>query len=171
MSISTLRSLIEANALGINPSTPVTLRWSYNEDVAHYNDDYQEGVFANSGLIDMITNIISDGTDGLMFDGNLLEAVRSLSDEYTSAESDETVPANTSDDYHDFILECVSEAMVQDYYEFGIDSSLEQYDFKRGNYSIGFEVETTASQLLESQYDFTGFETTVDTPIAKLILK
>ena len=171
MSISTLRNLIGANALGINPSTPVTLRWSYNEDVAHYNDDYQEDVFMNSGLIEMITEIISDGTDKLMFDGNLLEAVRSLSDEYNAAVNDDGAPAEDSDDYHDFILECVSEAMVQDYYEFGIDSSLEQYDFKRGNYSIGFEVETTASQLLESRYDFTGFQTTVDTPIAKLILK
>jgi len=170
MSISTLRNLIEANALGINPNTPVTLRWSYNEDVAHYNDDYQEDVFANSGLIDMVTDMISDGTDKLMLNGNLLEAVRSLSDVFVAAESDASIP-DAEGDYHDFILECVSEAMVQDYYEFGIDSSLEQYDFKRGNYSIGFEVETTASQLLESQYDFAGFETTVDTPIAKLVLK
>jgi hypothetical protein len=167
MSISTLRNLIGENALGINPNTPVILRWSYNEDVAHYNDDYQEAVFANSGLIDMITDIISDGTDKLMLDGNLLKAVRNLSDEFTTAESDEDFDEND----RDFILECVSEAMVQDYYEFGIDSSLEQYDYKRGNYSIGFEIETTASQLLESQYDFTGFETIVDTPIAKLTLK
>ena len=171
MSISTLRNLIGANALGINPSTPVTLRWSYNEDVAHYNDDYQEDVFANSGLTEMIAEIISDGTDGLMFDGNLLEAVRTLSDQYNTAANDEGVPSVNDDDYYNFILECVAEAMVQDYYEFGIDSSLEQYDFKRGNYSIGFEIETTASQLLESRYDFTGFETTVDTPIAKLVLK
>ncbi|HIE83003.1 MAG TPA: hypothetical protein EYQ00_03770 [Dehalococcoidia bacterium] len=171
MSISTLRNLIEANALGINPNTPVALRWSYNEDVAHYNDDYQEDVFANSGLVNMITDIISDGTDRLMFNGNLLEAVRSLSDTFDAAESDESIPDAEEDDYYDFILECVSEAMVQDYYEFGVDSSLEQYDYKRGNYSIGFEVETTASLLLESQYNFAGFVTTVDTSVAKLILK
>jgi hypothetical protein len=171
MSISTLRNLIETSALGINPVTPVTLRWSYNEDVVHCTDDYQEDVFSNSGLVDMITNIIIDGTDAGIFDGRLFEAVRGLSDQYSFAEGDETIPAETDKGYYDFIFECVSEAMVQDYYEFGVDSSLEQYDFKRGNYSIGFEIITTASQLLESDYDFVGFETTVDTPIAKLILK
>ena len=61
--INTLRQLIETGALGINPDTPVTLGFEYDEDVMHYNDDYQEDVFSNSDVASMLLDFLTTGVD------------------------------------------------------------------------------------------------------------
>ena len=58
---NTLRELIRTGALGINPDTAVTLSYEYSEEVAHYNDDYQDGVFSSSGIAYMLSEFLTTG--------------------------------------------------------------------------------------------------------------
>ena len=70
-----------------------------------------------------------------------------------------------------FVPDDISQAVTYDYYEFGVDTSLEQYDYKRGCYTVSLELETTAMALLETTYDFGDFSVELDTDVATLKLK
>ena len=70
-----------------------------------------------------------------------------------------------------FVPDDLSEAVQYDYYEFGIDTSLTQYDHKRGSFTVSLDLNTTAGQLLETSYDFSGFRISVNTSVATLTLK
>mgnify|MGYP001428237601 CR=1 FL=1 len=194
--INTLRELIKTGALGINPDTPVTLSYEYSEDVMHYNDDYQDDVFYNSDIYSMLTEFITSGVDKHMLDGAISTAVSDSEyvehegyfvdaegDEYDFNEACEKLGLVTDEDGDDavnwaevttqmtFIPDDISEAVRYDYYEFGIDTSLTQYDHKRGLFTLSLDLNTTASQLLETTYDFSGFKICVETDVANLELK
>ena len=194
--INTLRTLIETGALGINPDTPVTLGFEYSEDVAHYNDDYQDEVFWNSDVASMLQEFISTGVDKYMLDGMIQTAIENSDyieregffideegDEYDFEEACSKLGLVTDEDADEdanwsevsskmtFVPDDISEAVQYDYYEFGIDTSLEQYDFKRGCFTISLDLQTTASALIETSYDFSGFRVTLDTDVASLTLK
>ena len=70
-----------------------------------------------------------------------------------------------------FVPDDISQAVTYDYYEFGVDTSLEQYDYKRGCYTVSLELETTAMALLETTYNFGDFSVELDTDVATLKLK
>jgi len=194
--INTLRQLIETGALGINPDTPVTLGFEYDEDVMHYNDDYQDGVFCNSDVASMLLDFLTTGVDKHMLDGAIATAIEeseyveregyfvdSEGDEYSFEEACQKLGLVTDEDADGdgnwaeattrmtFIPDDISEAVQYDYYEFGIDTSLTQYDHKRGCFTISLDLDTTAGALLETSYDFSGFRVTLDTEVASLTLK
>ncbi len=194
--INTLRQLIETGALGINPDTPVTLGFEYDEDVMHYNDDYQDEVFYNSDVASMLLDFLTTGVDKHMLDGAIQTAIEESEnvehegyfvdaegDEYDFNEACEKLGLVTDEDGDEavnwaevtsqmtFIPDDISEAVRYDYYEFGIDTSLTQYDHKRGNFSISLDLNTTAGALLETSYNFSGFRITLDTEVASLTLK
>ena len=194
--INTLRTLIETGALGINPETPVTLGFEYAEDVAHYNDDYQSEVFYNSDISSMLLEFLTTGVDQHMLDGAIKTAIEesdyieregyfvdSEGDEYDFEEACQKLGLVTDEDAEEdanwdevtaqmtFIPDDISEAVQYDYYEFGVDTSLEQYDYKRGCYTISLDLNTTAGALLETSYNFSGFRVTLDTEVASLTLK
>jgi hypothetical protein len=197
--IRTLRQLIETGALGINPDTPVTLGFEYNEDVMHYNDDYQDGVFCNSDIASMLLDFLTTGVDKHMLDGAIQTAIEESEyvekeegyffdeegNEYDLSEACEKlglVQAGHDDFDEDeawsavsskmtFVPDDLSEAVQYDYYEFGIDTSLTQYDHKRGSFTVSLDLNTTAGQLLETSYDFSGFRISVNTSVATLTLK
>ena len=50
-------------------------------------------------------------------------------------------------------------------------TSLEQYDYKRGCFTVSLDLNTTAGALLETSYNFSGFRVTLDTEVASLTLK
>ena len=195
---NTLRELIKTGALGINPDTTVTLSYEYSEDVAHYNDDYQDGVFSSSGIAYMLTEFLTTGVDANMLGGKVQDAINeseyveregyfvdSDGDEYdfTEAIAKLELTSEDSDDFDEdsvwaevcssmtFVPDDISEAVMYDYYEFGVDTSLEQYDYKRGCFTISLELETTAAALLETTYDFGEFTVELDTDVATLKLK
>ena len=194
--INTLRQLIETGALGINPDTPVTLGFEYDEDVMHYNDDYQDGVFYNSDIASMLLDFMTTGVDKHMLDGTIQTAIEesehieregyfvdSEGDEYDFSEACEKLGLVTDEDADEdanwtevtaqmmFVPDDISEAVQYDYYEFGIDTSLTQYDHKRGCFSISLDLSTTAGALLETSYNFSGFRITLETEVASLTLK
>lgn len=194
--INTLRTLIETGALGINPDTPVTLGFEYSEDVAHYNDDYQSEVFYNSDVSTMLLEFLTTGVDQHMLEGAIKTAIEESDyieregffidaegDEYDFEEACQKLGLVTDEDADEdanwdevtaqmtFIPDDISEAVQYDYYEFGVDTSLEQYDYKRGCYTISLDLNTTAGALLETSYDFSGFRITLDTEVASLTLK
>ncbi len=197
-SVTTLRELIKTGALGINPETPVTLSYEYSEDVAHYNDDYQADVFSSSGIACMLTEFLTTGVDANMLGNKVQEAINESEyveregyfvdangDEYdfTEAIAKLELAPEDSDDFDEdstwsevcssmaFIPDDISEAVMYDYYEFGVDTSLEQYDYKRGCFTISLELETTAAALLDTTYDFGEFTVELDTDVATLKLK
>ena len=197
-STQNLKNLIEVGSLGINPDTTVTLKYTYGEDVAHYNDDYQEGVFQNSGLGDMITGMIYSGVDANILDNKFSNAVEeseyvnrdgSLFDsegneyDFSDAVYHLGLMKDTDDTFDEehawqevrkamtFVPDDITEAITYDSWEFGIDTSLEQYDYKRGFYEIELEIETTAAALIESTYDFSDFKISLDTEVATITLK
>jgi len=194
--INTLRQLIETGALGINPDTPVTLGFEYAEDVMHYNDDYQEGVFNNSDIYSMLQEFLTTGVDKHMLDGTIASAIDKSEyieregyfidaegDEHNFDEACQKLGIVTDEDADEdgnwaeattqmtFIPDDISEAVQYDYYEFGIDTSLTQYDHKRGCFTISLDLNTTAGALLETSYNFSGFRVTLDTEVASLSLK
>ena len=194
--INTLRQLIETGALGINPDTPVTLGFEYDEDVMHYNDDYHDEVFYNSDVSSMLLDFLTTGVDKHMLDGAIQTAIEESEyvehegyfvdaegDEYDFNEACEKLGLVTDEDGDEavnwaevtaqmtFIPDDISEAVRYDYYEFGIDTSLTQYDHKRGCFSISLDLNTTAGALLETSYNFSGFRITLDTEVASLTLK
>jgi hypothetical protein len=195
--INTLRELIKTGALGINPETPVTLSYEYSEDVMHYNDDYQDDVFYNSDIYNTMTEFITSGVDKHMLDGIISKAVNESDqidrdagyfindsgDEYSFEEACSNLSLVTDEDADEdenwnqvaskmtFVPEDISEAVRYDYYEFGVDTSLTQYDHKRGLFIISLDLNTTASQLLETTYDFSGFKICLETEVANLELK
>ena len=194
--INTLRQLIETGALGINPDTSVTLGFEYAEDVMHYNDDYQDGVFSNSDIYSMLQEFLTTGVDKHMLDGTIASAidkseyieregyfVDNEGDEYSFDEACQKLGLVTDEDADEdgnwaeattqmmFIPDDISEAVQYDYYEFGIDTSLTQYDHKRGCFTISLDLNTTAGALLETSYNFSGFRITLDTEVASLTLK
>ncbi len=194
--INTLRQLIETGALGINPDTPVTLSYEYGEDVAHYNDDYQDEVFYNSDVASMLLDFLTTGVDKHMLDGVVAAAIADSEyiehegyfidaegDEYDFSEACEKLGLVTDEDGDEavnwdevtsqmtFVPDDISEAIQYDYYEFGLDTSLEQYDYKRGYFTVSLDLSTTAGALLETSYNFSGFRITLDTEVASLTLK
>jgi|TARA_R110000824_G_scaffold31704_4_gene102923 hypothetical protein len=194
--INTLRQLIETGALGINPDTPVTLGFEYAEDVMHYNDDYQEDVFNNSDIYSMLQEFLTTGVDQHMLDGTIASAIDKSEyieregyfidadgDEHNFDEACQKLGLVTDEDADEdgnwgeattqmtFIPDDISEAVQYDYYEFGIDTSLTQYDHKRGCFTISLDLNTTAGALLETSYNFSGFRITLDTEVASLTLK
>ena len=194
--INTLRQLIETGALGINPDTPVTLSFEYAEDVAHYNDDYQDEVFYNSDISTMLLEFLTTGVDDHMLDGTIKTAIQESDyieregffidaegDEYDFEEACQKLGLVTDEDADEdanwdevtaqmkFIPDDISEAVQYDYYEFGVDTSLEQYDYKRGCFTVSLDLNTTAGALLETSYNFSGFRVTLDTEVASLTLK
>lgn len=194
--INTLRQLIETGALGINPDTKVTLGYEYFEDVAHYNDDYQDEVFGSSDISNMMIEFLTTGVDKHMLGGSISSAilqsehveregyfVDESDDEYSFEEACEKIGLVTDEDSDEdenwnqvtsqmtFVPDDISDAIQYDYYEFGLDTSLEQYDHKRGRFSINLDLNTTASALLETSYDFSGFKVSLNTDIATLTLK
>ena len=194
--INTLRQLIETGALGINPDTPVTLGFEYAEEVMHYNDDYQEGVFSNSDVASMLLDFLTTGVDKHMLDGSIATAIEESEyveregyfvdaegEEYGFDEACQKLGIVTDEDADEdgnwaeattqmtFIPDDISEAVQYDYYEFGIDTSLTQYDHKRGCFTISLDLNTTAGSLLETSYNFSGFRITLDTEVASLTLK
>ena len=194
--IRTLRQLIETGALGINPDTPVTLSFEYDEDVMHYNDDYQDESFCNSDVASMLLDFLTTGVDKHMLDGKIATAIEESEyveregyfvdaegDEYSFEEACQKLGLATDEEADEdgswavattqmtFIPDDISEAVQYDYYEFGIDTSLTQYDHKRGCFTISLDLSTTAGALLETSYDFGGFRVTLDTEVASLTLK
>ncbi len=194
--INTLRTLIETGALGINPDTRVTLGFEYSEDVMHYNDDYQDEVFTNSDISTMFQEFLSTGVDKYMLDGMIKTAIENSDyienegyfiddegDEYgfeeaceklglvTDEDADEDENWSTVSSQMTFVPDDMTEAITYEYYDFGIDTSLEQYDYKRGCFTVSLDLETTAGALLETSYDFSGFRVTLDTSVASLTLK
>lgn len=197
-SINTLRELIKTGALGINPETTVTLSYEYSEDVAHYNDDYQDDVFHSSDLFSMLTEFLTTGVDKNMLGGKIREAINESDnieregyfvddegDEYDFSEaiSKLSLTPEDSDDFDEdeawdevcahmtFVPDDISQAVIYDYYEFGVDTSLEQYDYKRGCFTVSLELQTTAMALLETTYNFGDFSVELDTDAATLKLK
>lgn len=195
---NTLRELIKTGALGINPDTAVTLSYKYSEDVAHYNDDYQDDVFSSSGIAYMLSEFLTTGVDASMLNGKIQEAISNSEyveregyfidtggDEYSFTEALAKLDMKSEDDKEfdedaswetvstsmTFVPDDISEAVVYDYYEFGIDTTLEQYDFKRGCYTISLDLQTTAAALLETTYDFSDFKVELNTDVAFLKLK
>ena len=196
--INTLRKLIETGALGINSDTQVTLGFEYSDDVHHYTDDYQEDVFSNSDICSMVQEFLTTGVDEHMLDGKIASAlseseyvsregyfIDEAGDEYdfTEACTSLGLEKEINDDWDEenaweevtskmkFIPDDISEAIQYDYYEFGIDTSLTQYDHKRGLFTISMNLNTTAAALLETSYNFAGFKVTLDTDVASLTLK
>lgn len=195
---NTLRELIKTGALGINPDTTVTLSYEYSEEVAHYNDDYQDGVFSSSGIAYMLSEFLTTGVDANMLDNKVRDAISNSEyveregyfidaegDEYdfTEAINKLELPPEDSDGFDEdntwaevcssmtFIPDDISEAVTYDYYEFGIDTTLEQYDYKRGCFTVSLELETNAAALLETTYDFGEFTVELNTDVATLKLK
>jgi len=195
---NTLRELIKTGALGINPDTTVTLSYEYSEDVAHYNDDYQDEVFSSSGIAYMLSEFLTTGVDANMLGNKVRDAINeseyveregyfidAAGDEYdfTEAISKLELTPEDSDGFDEdsvwdevcasmtFVPDDISEAVMYDYYEFGVDTSLEQYDYKRGCFTISLELETTAAALLDTTYDFGEFTVELDTDVATLKLK
>ena len=194
--IDTLRELIKTGALGINPETPVTLSYEYAQEVMHYNDDYHDDVFYNSDIYNMMSDFITSGVDKHMLAGMISSAVNESEyieregyfingsgDEYSFEEACSELNLVTDEDADEdenwsqvvsqmtFIPDDISEAVRYDYYEFGVDTSLTQYDHKRGLFTISLDLNTTASQLLETTYDFSGFKICLETEVANLDLK
>ena len=195
-SINTLRELIKTGALGINPDTRVILGFEYSDDVHHYTGDYQDDVFRESGIVEMISEFLTTGVDKNMLNGKIKQAIQESDyieregyfvdddgEEYDFEEACEKIGLAIDEDSDEdaiweeasaqmtFIPDDISEAIIYDYYEFNLDTSLEQYDHKRGCFSITMNLETTAAELLETTYDFGNFQVTLDTSVAYLKLK
>ena len=75
-SINTLRELIKTGALGINPDTRVILGFEYSDDVHHYTGDYQDDVFRESGIVEMISEFLTTGVDKNMLNGKIKQAIQ-----------------------------------------------------------------------------------------------
>ena len=107
--INTLRQLIETGALGINPDTPVTLGFEYDEDVMHYNDDYHDEVFYNSDVASMLLDFLTTGVDKHMLDGAIQSAIEES--EYVEHEG---YFVDTEGDEYDFNEACEKLGLVTD---------------------------------------------------------
>ena len=196
--VETLRELMKKGVLGINPKTKVTLSYNSGADVIHCNDDYQERVFKESGISALLTELLASGADAKLFGGQIAEAigeseyierkghfVDSNGTRYSLSEAIaklKLIP-ESSDDYDEdeawdevssqltFVPDDITQAVAYDYYSFGIDTSLEQYDYKRGYFGVSLTLETTAEGMLSSGFDFGQFKIELDTKEAHLTLK
>jgi len=196
--MESLRELIKTGALGINSETRVTLVYSSGEDVIHCNDDYQEGVFTRSGLCEILIELLASGADAQLFDSQVSQAIQNSEyidregffvdregQKYTLSEAITKLDLTpeSSDDYDEdeawdevttwltFVPNDISQAVTYESYEFGVDTTLKQYDYKRGWFAISLELKTTAGKILESGFDFGQFQISLDTDIAYLKLK
>ena len=56
-------------------------------------------------------------------------------------------------------------------YEFGIDTTLDQWDYKWGHYSMELELEVTVEAITSTDYSFKQFDITIETDVAFVRLK
>lgn len=196
--VETLRELMKTGVLGINANTKVTLSYNSGEDVIHSNGDYQERVFAQSGLFTLLTELLASGADAKLFKGQIAEAigeseyieregyfVDSNGTKYSLSEAIAKLDLlpESSEDYDEdeawdevssqltFVPDDITQAVAYDSYSFGIDTSLEQYDYKRGFFSVSLTLETKLEDMLSSAFDFGQFTIELDTKEARLTLK
>ena len=69
-----------------------------------------------------------------------------------------------------FVPEDITRAIAYNYYDFGIDTTLEQWDHKRGNYIIELDLSIKAGDLVKSTFDFSQFSMSLETSSGKLDL-
>jgi hypothetical protein len=149
--------------LDLPNSTRCVLKIEANEQVFHFNDDYHDAAFRDSGIFDKLTALVTAAP----FRGNgVIETMRNdgLLDEYQRG----------TFDFESYVYE----KMIQEQWNYDfVETTLEQWDHKRGNFKMTAQVDTTLGQLKEAMEDWylkavvlPNFEVHVDTPNGVLIL-
>ena len=147
--------------LNVSEDTQVTLSYSDSCDVFVHNDTAVDTAMSETDTISQFSELIT--TPGF-----------NVTSYFGTPVMDTLREEGFFEDYardHTF-TEFVTEQLFENFYdqEF-IESSVEQYDYKRGCYTISLDLNTTAGALLETSYDFSGFRITLDTEVASLTLK
>lgn len=192
-----LHDLVEKKVLGISLDSKVKLRYVTGEDVQHYNDDYQEGCFQNSGLIEIMKDLIKSGVDAKVLNSKFATLIHNAGDDlkrvgmyydsngkkYSLEEALVLLELSADSDPNDeetwcaltetlnFVPDDMNSYVTWNAYEFGIDTTLDQWDYKWGHYSMELELEVTVEAITSTNYNFNQFDITVETDVAFLRLK
>lgn len=119
--------------LDLPNDAPCTLVFEANETVAHYNDDYQEGALKNSGIFDQLVSLV---TSPFFKNNRIITEMRdnNLLDDYERG----------SYEFESFICG----KLFEEYWNYDfVETTLEQWDYKRGNFKMTARFETNLGQL------------------------
>jgi len=119
--------------LSFPDDTPVTLGYEDGAYVVHANDDYYDYVYNSTGVFETASALVASPA----FSNN--RVLQSMRDNYLLENYE-----RGSYDFENFVCETMRETNWDHCF---VDGSLEQYDYKRGYYSVKFKFPTTLGQL------------------------
>jgi hypothetical protein len=141
-------------AAGLNEDKQITLTYSDGADVVHAWDGYEQEVLTDTGFAEVVAGLIT--TSG--FKNDVLDSLR-------DAEYLDDYPRDFSG-FNDF----VSDVIKENFWEMDfIERTTEQYDYKRGFFTLEANVGTTVGDILAApEYAFTGWSAEVNTDLGTL---
>ena len=146
--------------LDFDDSTSVDLVFDSGCDVIHCNDDYHDQVYTDTEVFEVLTPLV---VSNYFRDNNIISDLREdgLLDEYNRGDCD----------FENYVCEQLRENSWD--YDF-VESTLEQYDYKRGFYRVGFNFPTDLGTLKkavrENPHLVSGLEVVVHTDMGRLTI-
>lgn len=139
---------------GLSEDKQITLTYSDGADVVHVWDGYEQEVLTDTGFAEVVAGLVT--TSG--FKNDVLESLR-------DAEYLDDYPRDFSG-FNDY----VSDVIKENFWEMDfIERTTEQYDYKRGFFTLEANVNTTVGDVLAApEYAFTGWSAEVNTDLGTL---
>jgi len=144
-----VKTMVEKlTALGVTDDTDINFTFSDFAEVMHYTGEYVEKTLEETHFISTISEVMESGA---FADNHIIDEMH----------DNDLLPTYDEDEYEDEeewkeeIQEAIFAVLNEQWFEYGwIDSSLTQYDYKRGRCDVSCEFSIPFSKVREHQDDF-----------------
>ena len=155
-----VKTMVEKlTALGVTDDTDISFTFSDFAEVMHYTGDYIEKTIDETDFLYTICDVIKSDA----FEDNHI--IEEMDDNCLLPEWDED-EYEDEQEWQDHREDTIPEVLQEQWFEYGwVDSSLTQYDHKRGRCDVSCEFSIPFSKVRERQDDhWMSCEVSVDIP-------
>ena len=144
-----MKTIVEQlTALGVTDDTDVSFTFSDFAEVMHYTGEYVETTLNETDFLYTICDVIKSPA---FEDNHIIEEMHD-NDLLPTYDEDEH---EDEQDWKDHCEDTIPEVLSEQWFEYGwVDSSLTQYDHKRGRCDVSCEFSIPFSKVREHQDDF-----------------
>ena len=155
-----VKTMVEKlTALGVTDDTDINFTFSDFAEVMHYTGEYVETTLNETDFLYTICDVIKSAA----FEDNYI--IEEMDDNCLLPEWDEN-EYEDEQEWQDHREDTIPEVLQEQWFEYGwVDSSLTQYDHKRGRCDVSCEFSIPFSKVREHQGDYwMSCEVSVDIP-------
>jgi hypothetical protein len=131
----------------VTPDTVVTFNWEDGADVFHYTDDHVDEAVSETGVINVLADLLADRENRVESLNEILSEMREegMLEEYERG-------SHAFDEY-------LSDKICDEHWNFcWFEHSTKKYDHKRGHTTISMTFDATVEELKNKPYAFSGWE-------------